>query len=76
MAEKNFFSSRLTAAEMRKALADEQARADLELAKAGKLSAASRMAALFDEGTFVEVGAYIGRKTTELDSDSDNALNP
>ncbi len=76
MAEKNFFSSRLTAAEMRKALADEQARADAELAKAGKLSAASRMAALFDEGTFVEVGAYVGRKTTEFDSDSDDAFEP
>lgn len=76
MAEKNFFSSRLTASEMRKALADEQARADSELAKAGKLSAASRMAALFDEGTFVEVGAYVGRKTTELDSDSDNSFEP
>ncbi|MBO5007158.1 MAG: hypothetical protein J6C89_06910 [Clostridia bacterium] len=76
MAEKNFFSSRLTAAEMRKALADEQARADAELAKAGKLSAASRMAALFDEGTFVEVGAYVGRKTTELDSGNDDAFEP
>lgn len=76
MAEKNIFSSRMTAAEMRKALADEQARADAALAKAGKLSAASRMAALFDEGTFVEVGAYVGRKTTEFDSANDDAFEP
>lgn len=76
MAEKNIFSSRMTAAELRQALADEQARADAALAKAGKLSAASRMAALFDEGTFVEVGAYVGRKTTELDSANDDAFEP
>ena len=76
MAEKNFFSSRLTAAEMRAALANEQASADAVLAKAGKLSAASRMAALFDEGTFVEIGAYVGRKTTDLDSGKDDAFEP
>ena len=73
---KNFFSSRMTAAEMRAALANEQASADAKLAKDGKLSAASRMAALFDEGTFVEIGAYVGRKTTDLDSASDDAFEP
>ena len=73
---KNFFSSRMTAAEMRAALANEQASADAKLAKVGKLSAASRMAALFDEGTFVEIGAYVGRKTTDLDSASDDAFEP
>lgn len=76
MAQKNIYSSRMTAAELRKALADEQASADAKLAKDGKLSAASRMAALFDEGTFVEIGAYVGRKTTDLDSASDDAFEP
>ena len=73
---KNFFSSRMTAAEMRAALANEQASADAKLAKDGKLSAASRMAALFDEGTFVEIGAYVGRKTTDLDPAGDDAFEP
>lgn len=66
----------MTAAEMRAALAKEQASADAKLAKDGKLSAASRMATLFDEGTFVEIGAYVGRKTTDLDSASDDAFEP
>lgn len=76
MAQKNIYSSRMTAAELRRALACEQAAADAKLAKDGKLSAASRMAALFDEGTFVEIGAYVGRKTTAFDSANDDAFEP
>ena len=41
MAQKNIYSSRMTAAELRKALADEQASADAKLAKDGKLSVES-----------------------------------
>lgn len=76
MAEKNIFSSRMTASELRAALSKEQAKADELLAKEGKLSGSSRMASLFDEGTFVEIGAYVGVKTTELDSGNDDAFEP
>jgi len=46
------------------------------LAKEGRLCARDRMALIFDEGTFVEVGAYIGRKRTELDKETDDSFEP
>lgn len=66
----------MTAKELRAALSAEQSKADKTLAKDGKLSGASRMASLFDKGTFVEVGAYVGAKKTEFDSDRDDAFEP
>lgn len=65
-----------TSAELRRAVEAAEASADAKLAKLGKLSAAARMKLLFDEGTFVETGKYIGRKTTELDSGDDDSLEP
>ena len=41
-----------------------------------KMNAHKRMAMLFDEGTFVEVGAYLHRKKTELDVASDEDFEP
>ena len=64
-----------SAAELRKLLADRKAEAEKKLG-GGKLSAHARMALLFDEGTFVEVGAYIRRKTTELDISSGEEFEP
>ena len=64
-----------SAAELRKLLADRQAEAEKKLG-GGKLSAHARMALLFDEETFVEVGAYIRRKKTELDVSSGEEFEP
>lgn len=65
-----------TSAELRSALAAAEDAADAKLAKLGRLSASARMKLLFDEGTFVETGKYIGRKTTELDSGDSDSLEP
>lgn len=65
-----------TSAELRRAVESAETAADAKLAKLGKLSASARMKLLFDEGTFVETGKYIGRKTTELDSGDDDSLEP
>ena len=54
-------------AELRTLLKEGQTAEQKALAKEGRLCARDRMALIFDEGTFVEVGAYIGRKRTELD---------
>lgn len=62
-------------AELRGLLADRQSDAEKKLGD-GKLSAHARMALLFDEGTFVEVGAYIRRKKTELDLSLDEDFEP
>ena len=63
-----------TSAELRRAVEAAETVADAKLAKLGKLSASARMKLLFDEGTFVETGKYIGRKSTELDSGEDDSL--
>ncbi|MBQ0009941.1 MAG: hypothetical protein KBS76_02425 [Ruminococcus sp.] len=65
-----------TTAELRDAVAALQSEAAAKMAALGRLCAKERMSRLFDEGTFVEVGTYIGRKTTELDVDADDALEP
>ena len=65
-----------TSAELRRAVEAAETVADAKLAKLGKLSASARMKLLFDEGTFVETGKYIGRKSTELDSGEDDSLEP
>lgn len=65
-----------TTAELRALLKDGQTAEQAALAKEGKLCARDRMAMIFDEGTFVEVGAYIGRKRTELDKDADDSFEP
>lgn len=65
-----------TSAELRRAVEAAETAADAKLAKLGKLSASARMKFLFDEGTFVETGKYIGRKTTELDSGDGDSLEP
>ena len=65
-----------TTAELRELLKNGQTVEQAALAKEGKLCARDRMALIFDEGTFVEVGAYIGRKRTELDKDADDSFEP
>ncbi len=65
-----------TTAELRALLKEGQTAEQAALAKEGKLCARDRMAMIFDEGTFVEVGAYIGRKRTELDRDEDDSFEP
>ena len=65
-----------TTAELRALLKDGQTAEQAALAKEGKLCARDRMAMIFDEGTFVEVGAYVGRKRTELDKDADDSFEP
>ena len=65
-----------TSAELRHAVEAAETEAGVKLAKLGKLSACARMKLLFDEGTFVETGKYIGRKTTEFDSGDDDSLEP
>ncbi len=65
-----------TTAELRALLKDRETDAEKALKKEGKLSARSRMELLFDEGTFVEIGAYIGRKRTELDLEADDSFEP
>ena len=65
-----------TTAELRALLKAGQTAEQAALAKEGLLSARDRMALIFDEGTFVEVGAYIGRKRTELDKDEDDSFEP
>lgn len=65
-----------TTAELREDLLNGQTAEAAALAKEGKLTARQRMALLFDEGTFVEVGAYVGRRRTELDSDADDSYEP
>ena len=62
-----------TSAELRHAVEAAETEAGAKLAKLGKLSACARMKLLFDEGTFVETGKYIGRKTTEFDSGDDDS---
>lgn len=64
MAKTNYKS----AAELRKIIAD---RCD-----SGEMNAHRRMAMLFDEGTFVEVGALLHRKKTELDQSFDEDFEP
>ena len=65
-----------TTAELRELLKNGQPADQAALAKAGRLCARDRMALIFDEGTFVEVGAYIGRKRTELDKEADDSFEP
>ena len=65
-----------TTAELRDAVAALQSEAAAKMAAVGRLCAKDRMTRLFDEGTFVEVGTYVGRKTTELDEEADDALEP
>ena len=65
-----------TTAELRELLKNGQTADQAALAKAGRLCARDRMALIFDEGTFVEVGAYIGRKRTELDKEADDSFEP
>ena len=65
-----------TTAELRALLKEGQTAEQAALAKEGKLCARDRMAMIFDEGTFVEVGAYVGRKRTELDKDADDSFEP
>lgn len=64
-----------TTAELRQLLKDSMT-ANGALAKEGRLTAHERMKLLFDEGTFVEVGAYIGRRRTELDREDDDSFEP
>lgn len=42
----------------------------------GKLTAHERMARLFDEGTFLETGSFIGQKKTEYDTGADDEYEP
>ena len=63
-------------AELRELLKTGQTAEQKALAKEGRLCARDRMALIFDEGTFVEVGAYIGRKRTELDKETDDSFEP
>lgn len=63
-------------AELRAVLSQRQNAASAKLAEKGKLTARARMDILFDEGTFVEVGAYVSRKTTELDTGADDSFEP
>lgn len=65
-----------TTAELRALLQKGQTDEQKALAKEGRLCARDRMALIFDEGTFVEVGAYIGRKRTELDKETDDSFEP
>ncbi len=65
-----------TTAELRALLQKGQTDEQKALAKEGRLCARDRMALIFDEGTFVEVGAYVGRKRTELDKDTDDSFEP
>lgn len=65
-----------TTAELRELLKNGQTAEQADLAKAGRLCARDRMALIFDEGTFVEVGAYIGRKRTKLDKEADDSFEP
>ncbi len=65
-----------TTAELRALLKKGQTANQAALKKQGKLCARDRMALIFDEGTFVEVGAYIGRKRTELDTEADDSFEP
>ncbi len=65
-----------TTAELRELLTKGQTAEQKALAKVGRLCARDRMGLIFDEGTFVEVGAYIGRKRTELDKDADDSFEP
>ena len=65
-----------TTAELRELLRNGQTAEEKSLAEKGRLCARERMRLLFDEGTFVEVGAYIGRKRTELDRDADDSFEP
>ena len=65
-----------TTAELRELLKNGQTADQAALAKAGRLCARDRMALIFDEGTFVEIGAYIGRKRTELDKEADDSFEP
>ena len=69
-------SNKKSTAELRKLLSERQSNASEKLAASGKLTAKSRMELLFDEGTFVEVGAYIRRKTTELDIEKGEDFEP
>ena len=64
-----------TTAELRQLLKDSMT-AGGTLAKEGRLTAHERMRLLFDAGTFVEVGAYIGRRRTELDREADDSFEP
>ena len=65
-----------SAAELRETLIGRQNEGAEKLAAVGKLTARKRMELLFDAGTFVEVGAYVRRKTTELDIDSNEDFEP
>ena len=49
-----------TTKELREIINARHSEASVELEKAGKLTARARMDVIFDEGTFAEVGAFIG----------------
>ena len=53
-----------TASALRSLLAESDSNAE---ASAANLSARGRIEALFDEGTFMESGAYVSRRRSELD---------
>ena len=65
-----------TTAELRELLTKGQTAEQKALAKAGRLCARDHMGLIFDEGTFVEIGAYVGRKRTELDKEADDSFEP
>ena len=67
MAQTNYKS----AAELRKTIAARTAASE-----EGQLNAHARMKLLFDEGTFVEVGTYLCRKRTELDTEFSEDFEP
>lgn len=60
-----------TAAALRSLLAETDAFAS---APAESLTARGRITALFDEGTFMESGAYVRRRASELDADARDAF--
>lgn len=55
-------------AQTEKKITDADGAANAKLASAGKSTGIERMKMLFDEGTFVEIGAYVRRRVTELDA--------
>ena len=57
-----------TASALRSLLAESDSNAE---ASAANLSARGRIEALFDEGTFMESGAYVSRRRSELDCEGD-----
>jgi len=57
-----------TTAAIRELLRDRDAKAEAAALAGKRLTARGRVSALFDEGTFVEIGALVKRRATEFDS--------